>query len=152
MTRVARKKVATRAKPKVRRVREGAAEPRWLTRGQLEAIHQEQLREHGGSAGVRDEGLLQSAMNRARNKCAYGETDLAVMAAAYAFGIAKNHAFVDGNKRTAFQAMYLFLGLNGHDLDAAEPEVVEIMNRLAAGKLTESACADWVRAHSRSNP
>ena len=146
MTAVARKKTAS--KPKPRRVREGAAEPRWLTREQIEAIHQEQLREHGGSPGVRDEGLLQSAMNRARNKFVYGETDLAVLAAAYAFGIAKNHAFVDGNKRTAFQATYVFLGLNGLDLDAAEPEVVDVMNRLASGKLTEAAFADWLRQAS----
>ena len=143
MSTVARKKVAS--KPKPRRVREGAVEPRWLTREQLEAIHHEQLREHGGSPGVRDEGLLQSAMNRARNKFVYGETDFAALGAAYAFGIAKNHAFVDGNKRTAFQAMYLFLGLNGLDLAAPEPEVVDVMNRLAAGKLTEAAFADWLR-------
>ena len=150
MTAVARKKLAT-AKPKARRVREGAAEPRWLTRGQLEAIHHEQLREHGGSPGIRDEGMLQSAINRARNKFSYGETDLAVIAGAYAFGIVRNHGFVDGNKRTAFQAMYLFLGLNGHDLDAPEPQVVDTMNRLAAGKMTEAAFADWLRAHTRTS-
>jgi death-on-curing protein len=70
-----------------------------------------------------------------------------MLAAAYAFGLAKNHGFVDGNKRTAFQAMYLFLGLNGHDLEATEPDVVRVMDGLAAGRLTESAFADWVRAH-----
>ena len=149
MTAVARKKLAT-ARPKSRRVREGAAEPRWLTRGLLEAIHHVQLREHGGSPGVRDEGLLQSAINRARNKFSYGETDLAVIAAAYAFGIVRNHGFADGNKRTAFQAMYLFLGLNEHDLDASEPEVVDTMNRMAAGKMTEAAFADWLREHTRT--
>lgn len=130
-----------------RRVREGAAEPRWVSRAELEAIHREQLREHGGSAGIRDEGLLESALNRARNKHAYGESDLSVLAAAYAFGLAKNHGFVDGNKRTAFQTMYVFLGLNGFDLDASEPEVVDVMNRLASGKITEAAFGEWVRAH-----
>jgi death-on-curing protein len=131
-------------------VREGATEPRWVTRSQLDAIHQAQLSEHGGSSGVRDEGLLESALNRARNKFAYGETDLSVLAAAYAFGLAKNHGFVDGNKRTAFQAMYVFLGLNGDDLVVGEPEVVDVMNRLASGKLTEARFATWVRANSTS--
>lgn len=105
------------------------------------------MQEHGGSPGVRDEGLLDSALNRARNKFHYGEGNLAVLAAAYAFGIAKNHGFLDGNKRTAFQTMYLFLGLNGHDLDAPEAEVVDVMNRLASGKLSEAGMADWIRAH-----
>lgn len=98
---------------------------------------------------MRDGGLLDSALNRARNKFAYGEADLSVLAAAYAFGLAKNHGFLDGNKRTAFQAMYVFLGLNGCDLVAVEPEVVDVMNRLASGKITEVRFADWVRAHIR---
>lgn len=139
------RKHSTGAKPK--RVREGATEPRWVTRAQLDAIHQAQIGEHGGSSGVRDEGLLESALARPRNKFAYGETDISILAAAYAFGIAKNHGFVDGNKRTAFQTTYVFLGLNGHDLVAAEPEVVDVMNRLASGKLTESAFAAWVKNH-----
>lgn len=128
-------------------MREGVAEPRWVTRAQLDAIHHAQLSEHGGSTGVRDEDLLESALSRVRNKFAYGETDLSALAAAYAFGLAKNHGFVDGNKRTAFQAMYVFLGINGHDLDVGEPEVVDVMNRLASGKMTEAAFAAWVRAH-----
>ncbi len=132
---------------KARRVREGRAEPLWVTRAQLDAIHQAQISEHGGSAGARDEGLLESALARPRNKFAYGETDISILAAAYAFGIAKNHGFVDGNKRTAFVATGVFLGLNGHDLVADEPEVVDVMNRLASGKLTESAFATWVKNH-----
>ena len=132
---------------KSRRVREGAAEPVWLSRTVLDVIHDAQLREHGGSAGIRDEGLLDSALNRPRNKHAYGETDLSVLAAAYAFGIAKNHGFVDGNKRTAFVAAAIFLAVNGVDLVAPEPEVVDVMNRLASGKLTEVAFAAWVTAH-----
>lgn len=121
--------------------------PRWVTRAQLEAIHLGQLREHGGSPGVRDDGLRESALHRVRNKFNCGEDDIAILAAACAFGLAKNHGFVDGNKRTAFQATYLFLGLNDFDLVAPEPEVVDVMNRLASGKLTESAFAQWVRAH-----
>jgi death-on-curing protein len=134
-------------KRKAKRVREGSREPVWITRGVLDAIHDSQLREHGGSAGVRDEGLLDSAMNRPRNKHAYDEEDMSVLAAAYAFGIAKNHAFVDGYKRTAFVTAALFLAVNGHDLTAPEPEVVDVMNRLAGGKLTEAAFAEWVKAH-----
>jgi death-on-curing protein len=133
-----------RGKPK--RVREGRAEPVWVTRDVLLVIHITLIRDFGGTAGVRDEGLIDSALNRPRNKHAYGETDLAVLAAAYAFGIAKNHGFVDGNKRVAFQGMYVFLGLNGFDLDAPEPEVVDVVTRLASGKLTEAAFARWVRS------
>jgi death-on-curing protein len=140
--------VATRArKAGARRVREGAAEPVWVTTVQLHAVHLAQLREHGGTPGVRDEGLLDSALNRARNKFAYGEQDLAVLAAAYAFSLAKNQAFPDGHKRSAFQGMYLFLGLNGHDLVVSEPEVVDVVTRLASGRMTEAAFAQWVRAH-----
>lgn len=140
--------MATRvATSRSRHVRKGAAEPVWVTRAQLDAIQLAQLREHGGKAGIRDEGLLDSALSRARNKTGYGEEDPAVLAAAYAFGLAKNHGFVDGNKRAAFQAMYVFLGLNGFDLAAEEPEVVDVMNRLASGRMTEAAFAAWVRAH-----
>lgn len=147
MSAVARRKVTTRAK--VRRVREGSAEPKWISRVILDAIHEAQLREHGGSGGVRDEGLLESALNRPRNKFAYGETDLTVLAAAYAFGIAKNHGFLDGLKRSAFTAAALFLSINDMELDASEPEVVDAMNRLADGRLTEARFADWVREHTR---
>lgn len=138
-------KVATRRKPP--KVREGAAEPVWMSRAVLDATHDAQLREHGGSGGIRDEGLLDSAMYRPRNKHVYGEQDLSVLAAAYAFGIARNHGFVDGNKRTAFVAAAVFLAVNGLDLAVPEPEVVDVMNRLASGKLTEAALAAWVRAH-----
>ena len=116
----------------------------------LDAIHQALLGEHGGSSGVRDEGMLESALARPRNKFAYGETDLNALAAAYACGLAKNHGFVDGNKRTAFQATYVFLGLNGYDFNVGEPELVDVMNRLASGKLTESAFAIWISAHLSS--
>ena len=140
MSRVARAR-------KTRRVRENVAEPAWLTRAMIVAVHAALLRDHGGSSGIRDDGLLDSALNRPRNKWAYGETDLAALAAAYAFGMARNHPFVDGNKRTAFTAAALFLAINVCDLDAGEVEVVDIVTRLAAGRLTEAALASWIRAH-----
>lgn len=82
-----------------------------------------------------------------RDIVGYGETDVAVLAAAYAFGLAKNHGFVDANKRSAFQAAYVFLGLNGYDLDAEEPEVVDVMSRVASSRMTEGALATWMREH-----
>lgn len=125
-------------------------EPRWLTRAVVAAIHEAQIREHGGSFGVRDEGLLESALYRPRHKLAYepGST-LAELAAAYGFGLAKNHAFVDGNKRVAFMAAYAFLGLNGSDLDVAEADAVSTFEQLAAGEITEQALADWLVAGMR---
>lgn len=111
----------------------------------LQAIHAAQLREHGGARGLRDEALLESALNRPRNKHAYGEADLCTLAAAYGFGIIRNHAFVDGNKRTAFVAAALFLALNGLDVHAPETEVVGVVTELAAGKMSENAFASWLR-------
>jgi death-on-curing protein len=117
----------------------------------LDAMHQAQLREHGGTPGVRDEGLLESALARPRNKFAYAKrADIATLAAAYAFGLAKNHGFVDGNKRVAFVAAYVFLGLNGYDLDATEPDVVTTMEGVAAGRVREAALATWFREHLAS--
>lgn len=96
--------------------------------------------------GVRDDGLLESALSRPRQKWHYDPgTDLATLAAAYAFGIVKNHGFVDGNKRTAFMTAYSFLGMNGHDFDAAETDVVSTIERVAAGEVTETKLADWFR-------
>ena len=124
--------------------------PRWLTKAMVLALQRAQLAEHGGSPGLRDDGLLESALARPEQKLAYEpESDLATLAAAYAFGLAKNHAFVDGNKRAAFVAMYVFLGLNGYDFEAPEPEVVRTIERLAAGKVTERQLANWVRAGLR---
>lgn len=112
----------------------------------LDAMHQAQLREHGGLPGVRDGGLIESALARPRHKLAYTKRpDLATLAAAYAFGLAKNHGYADGNKRVAFMAAYVFLGLNGRDLDAGEPEVVGVMAGVAAGRVTEAALARWIR-------
>ena len=116
----------------------------------LDAIHQAQIREHGGSLGVRDEGLFESALARPQHKFEYAaKVDLGMLAAAYAFGLAKNHGFVDGNKRVAFMAAYVFLGLNGYDLDADEPEIVTIMEGVAASTMTESALAKWFRGRQR---
>lgn len=125
-------------------------EPRWLTLIYILSIHADQIRAHGGSPGLRDRGLLLSALERARNRFRYDEdVDLAALAAAYGFGISSNHPFVDGNKRVAFQAMYLFLGLNGFRIDASEEEVVTVILQLASSQLGEAGLADWVRSHMR---
>ena len=121
-------------------------EPRWLPRLVLDAAHFDQLREHGGRPGVRDEGALEAALARPRHKWAYDrKPDLATLAAAYGFGLATAHPYVDGNKRAAFLAMLIFLGLNDLDLDATEPEVVTVMVGLASGQLKERELADWLR-------
>lgn len=120
-------------------------EPSWLPRLVLEAVHLDQLREHGGLTGLRDEAALESALARPRG---YDEeADLPLLAAAYGFGLATNHPFRDGNKRTAFLAMAIFLGLNGLELEAPEAEVVAMMVGVAAGRLTERQLAGWVRGH-----
>ena len=122
-------------------------EPVWLPVDLVIAIHDEQLREFGGPAGIRDRGMLESALDRPRNKWAYGETELAALAAANAFGIARNHPFVDGNKRTAFVTAGVFLLRNGALLDVAETEAVVVFTDLAAGRLTEAELAAWYRRH-----
>ena len=123
-------------------------EPRWVPRLVLEAVHLDQLREHGGRPGLRDEHALGSALARPRQKWSYEPaSDLAALAAAYAFGIARNHPFIDGNKRAAFLAMMVFLGLNGEGLQASEHEIVQVMVALAAGGLDEADLADWIRRH-----
>jgi death-on-curing protein len=125
-------------------------EPVWLTRTVLEALHTNQIREHGGQPGLRDTGLLESALARARNVWAYEETsDLQALADEYAFGLAKNHAFIDGNKRIAFVAMNVFLILNGLEIDAPEPEVVSTMLGVAEGKIDRAALAEWLRLVTR---
>lgn len=111
------------------------------------AAHAEQLAEHGGGEGVRDAGMLDSAMARPQNLAAYGEPDAAALAAAYAFGIARNHPFVDGNKRTAAVVSETFLVLNGYALDVTDAELVVAFLALAAGELPEAELADWFREH-----
>lgn len=121
-------------------------EPTWVTRRIVDVLHQEQIDEHGGSFGVRDDGLIESALARPQQKWRYDpEADVFGLAAAYAYGLAKNHGYIDGNKRVSFVTTYVFLGLNGFDFDAAEPEVVEIMIDLASGGVTEDEFAQWLR-------
>lgn len=124
-------------------------EPIWLRLEAILAAHDEQLVEHGGGSGIRDRGLLESALARPLNLHAYGEPSLPKLAAAYAFGIAKNHPFVDGNKRTALVAAEAFLGLNGIDLTATDLECVEIFLSLAASDITEEELAAWIDRNSR---
>jgi death-on-curing protein len=117
----------------------------WVNTEVAMAAHAEQLAEHGGGQGVRDRGALESAMARPRNLATYGEPDLADLAAAYAFGIARDHPFVDGNKRTAAVVSETFLILNGRTLGASDAEVVVAFLALAAGELGEKEMADWFR-------
>lgn len=117
----------------------------WVAVEVAVAVHAEQLAEHGGGEGVRDARLLESAMARAQNLAAYGEPDAAALAAAYAFGIARDHPFVDGNKRTAAVVSETFLILNGSSLEATDAELVVAIVALAAGELGEAEMADWFR-------
>ena len=126
-------------------------EPRWVPRLVIEAVHLDQVREHGGLLGIRDENALESALARARQRRTYApESDLSRLAADYAFGICTSRPFDDGNKRISFLAAVIFLGLNGFDLVAPGDEVVERMLALASGKLDEEAIASWIR--SRMQP
>lgn len=109
------------------------------------AAHAEQLAEHGGGEGVRDHGLFESAMARPQNLAAYEDPDAAALAASYAFGLARNHPFIDGNKRTAEVVMEVFLNANGFTLQANNAEIVVVVLALAAGELTEDELAAWLR-------
>ena len=118
---------------------------RWVSEEAILAVHDEQLAQHGGGSGIRDRGLLQSALARPQNLVAYGDPDAADLAAAYAYGIARNHPFVDGNKRTAAVAGLLFLWLNGTETRIGEADLVVTMLALAAGELGEDELAAWLR-------
>ncbi|MCK1639985.1 type II toxin-antitoxin system death-on-curing family toxin [Bradyrhizobium sp. 157] len=120
-------------------------EPFWLTRQMIVAIHDEQLTIHGGASGLRDEGMLESALDRPKNRWAYEKPELAELAAAYAFGIARNHPFVDGNKRMSLLALYTFLGVNGIDFIVPGAEAAAIILSLAAGEVSEESLARWIR-------
>jgi len=126
--------------------------PVWVRADVVEAIHRRQLSEHGGAEGVRDVGALASALERPRNRLAYGNPppNLAELAAAYGFGIARNHPFADGNKRTALIVMRLFLTLNGVELVATAEEKYNAIMALAAGDVTEADLATWLRTHLAS--
>lgn len=124
-------------------------EPRWIDPRALLLLHSASLAEHGGLEGIRDEGLLESALDRPRNKFSYEpESNIFDLAAAYGFGLAKNHPFHDGNKRVAFLAVGLFLAINGHRLLAEQTDAIQTMLSLAAGQLTENTFAEWVREHA----
>ena len=125
-------------------------EPTWLTRLVVDAIHNDQLREHGGLAGTRDEHALESALARPLQKWHdEANADLPMLAAAYAFGLVRNHPYRDGNKRIGFLAMVTFIGMNGAELEATDAEVVAEIIALADGTLSETELTDWVRQHTR---
>ena len=120
-----------------------------MTRVVIDAIQNDQLREHGGRPGIRDENVLESALARPQQKWHYTEkSDTATLAEAYGFGLVKNHPYRDGNKRAGFLAMVTFLGMNGHDLRATDAEVVTEILALAEGHVSEDELADWIRQHS----
>ncbi len=119
----------------------------WLDPAVLRAVHDEQLAEHGGAAGTRDEGLLDSALARPRHSAHYGQPDIADLAASYGCGIARNHPFIDGNTRTAFVAVELFLMLNGQELVANDSDCVITMLAVASGSMDEATFAQWLRNH-----
>lgn len=128
-------------------------EPTWLTRGMLDVMQTAQVRGHGGQHGLRDPGLLESALARPRNAWAYreGDLDLPSLAAEYAFGLIKNHSFLDGNKRIGFVAANVFLLLNGLEIDVAEAEAVDAVLRVADGRMDRDGLVAWIRSAVRSN-
>lgn len=128
------------------------SEPRWLTMRDVEGMHGEQLALFGGPSGIRDKGLLESALDRPRNKWAYEGSDLPDLAAAYAFGISRNHPFVDGNKRTAFAAMMAFLRFNGVRFSPPSVQATAIMLDLAAGLVSEEGLSRWIRDNWPPSP
>jgi death-on-curing protein len=122
-------------------------EPVWVDRVVVDAIHYDQLQQHGGHPGLGDENALESALARPRNKLSYEPaSDIATLAAAYAFGLARSQGYRDGNKRVAFMTAYTFLGLNGSDLTASETDVVAIMLAVAEGSVSEAELAGWIRS------
>jgi death on curing protein len=121
---------------------------RWLKEDVVIAMHSEQIAEHGGSLGIRDAGLLSSALARPQNQTAYGEPSVFDLAAAYAFGLIQNHPFVDGNKRVGFLAAYIFLELNGWEFMASEAEAVAVVLALARGEMDEAGFSDWLKDNS----
>lgn len=125
-------------------------EPRWINKQALLLLHAASLAAFGGSVGIRDDALLDSALARARNRFLYEPTaDIAELAACYGFGLAKNHPFVDGNKRAALHAIGVFLLINNYELTASQPEVIQVILGLAAGEITEAQLAAWIRLNSQ---
>ena len=124
-------------------------EPIWVAERIVLAIHEDQLAQHGGSSGIRDENLLGASLARPKHLFAYGDPTIFDLAAAYGYGLANNHPFVDGNKRTAFMVMYTFLGLNNYWLNVDELEVVVKMEGLTMNKETQESIALWLKEHSK---
>lgn len=122
-----------------------STEPRWISYEQAIAIHSRQLRRFGGAPGLRDEGMLRSALERPINKWRYEQSEMAELAAAYGYGLAKNHAFIDGNKRIAFMSMMTFLAKNGIELSPDPAQSTAIILSLAAGEVSEESLARWIR-------
>jgi len=119
--------------------------PKWLSREAIEIIHAEQLAEHGGLPGLKDENALEAALARPLNKAAYGENDIIVLAAAYLYGIVRNHPFSDGNKRTGFLAAFTFLVINGYLVEAEQPDIIEFALHVAAGEIDEDGATRFLR-------
>jgi len=122
--------------------------PKWLSRQAIEIIHSEQLAEHGGLKGIKDENALEAALARPLNKHAYGEDDLFKLGAAYLYGFARNHPFSDGNKRTAYLAAFTFLVINGYLIEATQAEVIEFVLSVAAGEIDEDGATRFLRDHA----
>lgn len=128
------------------------SEPRWLDRALVDTLHELLIREFGGTPGVRDPGLIESALARPLRRYEYAQPDLADLAAAYCYGLARNHGYLDGNKRIAATAMGVFADLNGHEIIATEAELVDVMLAVASGECTEEELAGWVRGKVEASP
>ncbi len=125
-------------------------EPIWIPDELVHAIHRSQIARHGGLDGVRDHSLLSSALDKPKNQFHYGNGDMIQLAASYAYGISRNHPFLDGNKRTALVVCFVFLEMNGHHITASLEECYLTFLKLGAGELTEDALAEWLKAHSNN--
>jgi death-on-curing protein len=125
-------------------------EPGWIIKAVALSLHEEQLAEHGGPSGLRDEGLFDSALDRPKNQFSYGDPDIYDLAAACAYGIARNHPFLDGNKRTSFVVCETFLNLNDCDLKATDEQALLLWMALAEGNVTEAELAEWLRTNSKA--
>jgi death-on-curing protein len=123
--------------------------PQWIDLSVVLAIHEQQIAEHGGSLGIRDLGMIESALGRPQNLLLYNDPDIFDLAAAYGYGLAQNHGFIDGNKRTAYVVTRLFLILNGYDISASAVEKVITFEKVGQGKIDQVALASWLRSHSK---
>ena len=123
--------------------------PQWIDLSVVLAIHEQQIAEHGGSLGIRDLGMIESALGRPQNLLLYNDPDIFDLAAAYGYGLAQNHGFIDGNKRTAYVATRLFLILNGYDISASAVDKVVTFEKVGKGEIDQAALASWLRSHSK---